>query len=66
MPEKRLLLLSNSKNAGSGYLDHAEPHIKDFLGQNVRQVLFVPFASVRVAFDYFSAMVSERFRRMGL
>jgi dipeptidase E len=65
MPEKRLLLLSNSKNAGSGYLDHAEQQIKDFFGQHVRQILFVPFASVRVSFDDFAAIVGERFRRMG-
>jgi dipeptidase E len=65
MPEKRLLLLSNSKNAGSGYLDHAEQHIKDFFGQDIRQILFVPFASVRVSFDDFAAIVDERFRRMG-
>jgi dipeptidase E len=65
MPEKRLLLLSNSKNAGSGYLDHAEHHIKDFFGQSVRRILFLPFASVRVSFDDFAAIVGERFRRMG-
>lgn len=64
MPDKRLLLLSNSKNAGSGYLDHAEPHIKSFLG-DARRVLFVPFASVRVSFDDFAETVGRRFLRMG-
>ncbi len=40
---KRLLLISNSTLHGSGYLDHAEAAIGDFLGA-VRRVLFVPFA----------------------
>jgi dipeptidase E len=48
MPEmggqgKRLLLISNSTLYGSGYLDHAEREIRDFLG-TVRRVLFIPFA----------------------
>lgn len=39
----RLLLLSNSTNFGSGYLDHAMSAIREFLG-SVRRVHFVPFA----------------------
>jgi dipeptidase E len=40
---KRLLLLSNSTNHGSGYLDHAIEAIGAFLGP-ARRVCFVPFA----------------------
>ncbi len=40
---KRLLLLSNSTNHGSGYLDHAIGAIREVLGR-VRRLLFVPFA----------------------
>ena len=65
MPDKRLLLLSNSKNYGQGYLEHAEGAIKDFLGERVGKVLFVPFAGVRVSFDEFAGRVRERFRHMG-
>jgi dipeptidase E len=39
----RLLLLSNSTCHGQGYLDHAMPAIREFLGP-VRKFLFVPFA----------------------
>lgn len=39
----RLLLISNSTLYGSGYLDHAEAAIKQFLG-GVERALFVPFA----------------------
>jgi dipeptidase E len=65
MPDKRLLLLSNSKNYGQGYLEHAEAHIKDFLGESVRKVLFIPFAAVRYTFDEFADNVRQRFKHMG-
>lgn len=40
---KSLLLLSNSTNHGQGYLDHAMPRIRDWLGP-VERLVFVPFA----------------------
>ena len=40
---KHLLLLSNSTNHGSGYLDHAVDAVRDVVGE-VRRILFVPFA----------------------
>jgi dipeptidase E len=59
---KRVLLISNSTLYGSGYLDHAEGEIRDFLG-NAAQVLFVPFAlHDRSAY---AAMARERFQKMG-
>ncbi|HET9533422.1 MAG TPA: dipeptidase PepE [Blastocatellia bacterium] len=65
MINRRLLLLSNSKNYGQGYLEHAEGHIKDFLGPNIRKVLFIPYAGVRATFDDYGSMVRERFLQMG-
>jgi dipeptidase E len=58
----RILLISNSTLFGSGYLDHAESEIRDFLG-DVKRVLFVPFALYDR--DAYAAMASERFKRMG-
>jgi len=55
-------LISNSTLYGSGYLDHAEGEIRDFLG-NAAQVLFVPFALHDR--DAYAAMARERFDRMG-
>jgi dipeptidase E len=40
---KRVLLISNSTLYGSGYLDHAESEIQDFLG-DLKRILFVPYA----------------------
>lgn len=64
MPNKRLLLLSNSKNPDQGYLEHAESTIKDFLG-NISRVLFVPFAGVRITYDQYTDTVRARFEQMG-
>ena len=58
----RVLLISNSTLFGSGYLDHAEEEIRDFLG-GIKRVLFVPFAlSDR---DAYAELAAERFKRMG-
>ncbi|MGA2384645.1 MAG: dipeptidase PepE [Gemmatimonadales bacterium] len=61
----RLLLLSNSKNVGRQYLEHAEAPIQDFLARGVRKVLFVPYAAVRVTWDDFAATVRKRFGELG-
>ena len=58
----RLLLISNSTLHGSGYLDHAEAEIRDFLG-DVKRVLFVPFALYDR--DAYAATARDRFARMG-
>ncbi len=65
----RLLLLSNSRNPGGGWLDHAEGEIRDFLGEagTTRRapLLFFPFAAVTMSFDAYTAMARRRFARMG-
>jgi dipeptidase E len=59
---KRVLLISNSTLYGSGYLDHAEPEIRSFLG-DVKRVLFVPYALFDR--DKYAATAQERFQTMG-
>ena len=61
----RLLLLSNSRNPGGGWLDHAEAEIRDFLGRPRGTLLFFPFAAVSMSFDAYAAMARQRFARMG-
>lgn len=58
----RLLLISNSTLHGSGYLDHAEGEIRDFLGE-VKRVLFVPFALHDR--DGYATQAHARFEKMG-
>lgn len=65
VPPRRLLLLSNSRNAGQGYLDHALAPIRSFIGTAARRALFVPYAGVRISYDDYAANVRERFEAMG-
>ena len=62
MNQKRLLLISNSTLHGSGFLDHAEAEIRDFLG-GVSRVLFIPFALHDR--NAYATKVRERFTAMG-
>jgi dipeptidase E len=58
----RALLISNSTLYGSGYLDHAEASIREFLGREAR-VLFVPYALYDR--EGYTATARARFERMG-
>jgi dipeptidase E len=61
---KRLLLISNSRAHGQGYLDHCEPEVKDFL-KGVKKLTFVPYAQPGgVSLDEYTNIVRERFQRM--
>jgi dipeptidase E len=60
--QQRVLLISNSTLYGSGYLDHAEAEIRDFLRDQTR-VVFIPFALYdRQAY---ATRARERFSAMG-
>lgn len=59
---KRVLLISNSTLYGSGYLDHAETEIRDFLG-DAKKVLFVPYALYDR--DGYARTAQKRFQKMG-
>jgi dipeptidase E len=62
MDNRQLLLISNSTLHGSGYLDHAEQEIRDFLGSTAH-VLFVPFALYDR--DAYAATARARFQKLG-
>jgi dipeptidase E len=61
---QKLLLLSNSRTP-RGWLDHAEPLIRDMVGTSARRILFVPFAAVSLTFDAYASMARIRFKKMG-
>ncbi|XP_067844153.1 alpha-aspartyl dipeptidase-like isoform X2 [Heptranchias perlo] len=42
--KRRALLISNSTLYGGGYLEHCQEQIREFLGDKVKRVLFVPYA----------------------
>jgi dipeptidase E len=61
----RLLLISNSTNAGEAYLDYPKHEIKKFLGDKVKKVLFIPYAAVTFSFDEYQKKVQDRFSEIG-
>jgi dipeptidase E len=59
----RLLLISNSTQHGTGYLDHCADAIVAFLGRAVQRVAFVPYALFDR--DAYAARARARFDAMG-
>ncbi len=60
---RRLLLVSSSATAGSGYLDHCEPQVRS-LFDGVSRILFCPYALADR--DGYAAKAAARFRAMGI
>lgn len=61
----RLLLISNSTNAGEAYLNYPKHNIKAFLGDKPVKALFIPYAGVTFSFDEYEAKVKNRFNEIG-
>ena len=61
----RLLLISNSTNAGEAYLDYPKEQIRDFLGEKPVNALFVPYAGIMFSYDAYEKKVEERFSEIG-
>ncbi len=61
----KLLLISNSTNAGEAYLDYPKAEIGTFLGKKAKRALFIPYAGVTVSFDEYAAKVQQRFNEVG-
>jgi dipeptidase E len=70
---KRLLLISNSTNAGEAYLGWPRPYITAFMeGTGVKDILFIPFAGVNLAsesvecsYDIYEQRVQAVFSELG-
>ncbi|MEO8634603.1 MAG: dipeptidase PepE [Gemmatimonadales bacterium] len=62
----RLLLLSNSSNPGAGYLAHARGLIRDFLGEQTREVVFIPYAGVQLTAEAYAAQVAAALSPVGI
>ena len=61
----KLLLISNSTNAGEEYLKYPIEHIAQHL-QGVKEVAFVPYAGVTFSYDEYEAKVQARFNEIGI
>lgn len=63
----RLLLISNSTNAGEAYLEYPKNNIKDFLAtSNVKKIMFVPYAAVSFSYDDYQNKVTESLKSIGI
>ena len=61
----KLLLISNSTNAGEPYLKYPIAQIGKHL-EGVREVVFVPYAAVTFSYDEYERKVQERFNEIGV
>ena len=61
----KLLLISNSTNAGEEYLKYPIKEIENFLG-SVTEVVFIPYAGVTFSYEVYEAKVQERFDEIGI
>ena len=61
----KLLLISNSTNAGEAYLDYPKGQIRDFLGKKSVHALFIPYAGIMFSYDAYEKKVEERFSEIG-
>ncbi len=62
----KLLLISNSTNAGEEYLKYPINQINNFLGDLKSEVMFLPYAAVTFTYDDYEKMVQQRFQEIGI
>ncbi|MBW6478150.1 MAG: dipeptidase PepE [Bacteroidales bacterium] len=63
--QKRLLLISNSTNYGERYLAYTRKYISEFLGKDVRNIAFVPYAAVDISYIEYTNQVNDVFSELG-
>jgi dipeptidase E len=51
--------------AGQPYLEYPKPFIKDFLANQVKKVLFIPYAGITFSYDEYLQKVQTRFAEIG-
>ena len=63
--DTQLLLLSSSRTPGAGFLSHTHGFIRELLGQDVRRVLFIPYAGVSHSYTEMTEKTTAAFAEMG-
>jgi len=67
---KRLLLLSSSRVANTGFLEHAlsliDQFVSDHFGQGNKRLLFIPYAGISIGFDRYESMLATALRKIGI
>jgi dipeptidase E len=62
----RALLLSSSRAGDTDYLEHAIPFISRTLGDQINEVLFVPYAGVSLSYDEYTEKVQQAFEPLNI
>jgi dipeptidase E len=60
----KLLLISNSTNAGKGFLEHARGMISEFVGSGRPKAVFIPYAAITTSFEVYSERVLATLREL--
>lgn len=61
---QRLLLMSNSTMPGTAFFTWPRPHVRRFLGDKPRNLVFIPYAAVSFPFDEYEEIVRKVFNEM--
>ena len=61
----KLLMISNSTNAGEEYLRYPLPEIEKFL-HGVKEIVFVPYAAVTFSYEEYERKVQARLSEIGI
>ena len=62
----KLMLLSSSRTAGTGFLEHARQALSDFLADAPEgPVAFAPFAGIAIGYDRYTERLAEFLRPLG-
>ena len=62
----RILLFSNSTNAGEEYLSYTIPYIQEFTQGKKYEAVFIPYAGVTIGWDEYSEMVASKLELIGI
>lgn len=63
----KLLLFSNSTNAGEEYLSYTEPYIQEFFqGVENKKGIFIPYAGVTISYTEYYEKVNLVFEKLGI
>lgn len=61
----KLLLISNSTNAGEKFLEHPKEELQRFF-KGINRAVFIPWAAVTFSYDEYEAKVQGRFAELGV
>ncbi|MDR0333442.1 MAG: dipeptidase PepE [Dysgonamonadaceae bacterium] len=62
----KLLLISNSRLPGQGYLEYPKKQIKDFLSGTATNIIFIPYAAVTFSYEEYEAKVNDALAEIGV